>query len=115
MEETMPIINWEYYSSHFPVIIPEKQFESVERQAEIEYNKVVKPYMDISEENKQNTVFQLCNFLYSNQTTLSGKAVTSVSNNGYSESYAVTKKEQLNESIKELIYDCIGTRLAGAF
>ena len=48
--EEMPIINWEYYSSHFPVIIPEKQFESVERQAEIEYNKVVKPYMDISEE-----------------------------------------------------------------
>lgn len=109
------IIDWEYYSSHFPNIVPEKQFTAVERQAEIEYNKVVKPYMDISEENKQNTVFQLCNFLYANQTSLSGKAVTSVNNNGYSESYAVSTKEQMNASIKELIYDCIGTRLAGAF
>lgn len=115
MSETMPIIDWEYYSSHFPNVIPESQFAAVERQAEVEYNRVVKPYMDISEEQKQNTVFQLCNFLYTNQAAMSGKAVTSVSNNGYSESYAITTKEQLDVAMEELIYDCIGTRLAGAF
>ena len=38
------IIGWEYYVSHFPVVIPESQFEAVEQQAEIEYRKVVGEY-----------------------------------------------------------------------
>lgn len=109
------LINWEYYSSHFPSIIPEKQFQAIETQAEIEMNKVVKPYMNISDEAKQDCVFQLCNFLYSNQTTLGGKGVTSVSNNGYSESYSLQSTAQAREAMEELIYNCIGTRLAGAF
>lgn len=41
------IIGWEYYVSHFPVVIPESQFEAVEQQAEIEYRKVVGEYMEI--------------------------------------------------------------------
>ena len=110
------IIDWEYYISHFPNnIVPDKQFIAVEKQAEIEYRKVVKPYMDIPVENEQDAVFQLCNFLYANRAAMSGKAVTSVNNNGYSESYAVQTKAQAQEAMQELIYDCIGTRLAGVF
>lgn len=109
------IIDWEYYSAHFPNIVPEKQFAAVEAQAEIEYNNVVHEYMEISEERQKNTIFQLCNFLYSNSAVISGKAVTSVNNNGYSESYAIQTAEQAKDAIRELIYDCIGTRLAGAF
>ena len=109
------IISWEYYVSHFPVVIPESQFDAVERQAEVEYRKVVGEYMDIEPEDEKNAVFQICNFLYINQAGLSGKAVSSVSNNGYSESYALQSKEQLSDALRELIYDCIGTRLAGVF
>lgn len=109
------IIGWEYYVSHFPVVIPESQFDSVERQAEVEYRKVVGEYMDIEPEDEKNAVFQICNFLYTNQAGLSGKAVSSVSNNGYSESYVLQSKEQLSDALRELIYDCIGTRLAGVF
>lgn len=109
------IIDWEYYSSLFPQCVPEKVFDSVERQAEIEYNKVVKPYMEISEERQKQTIFQLCNFLYANQDLLSGKAVTSVNNNGYSESYSLSSPEQVRSAMRELIYEGIGTRLAGAF
>lgn len=109
------VIDWQYYSSHFPQIVPESQFEAVEAQAEIEYNKVVKPYMEISDDKKQNAVFEICNFLWSNRTVMSGKAVASVSNNGYSESYAIKSKEEAKAALTELIYDCIGTRLAGAF
>ncbi len=115
MSEATPIIDWEYYSSHFPNIVPQTAFVAVERQAEKEYCKVIQPYMDIPEERKQDTIFQICNFLYSNQAAASGKAVTSVSNNGYSESYAVSTKEQFADSIRELIYDCTGVRLAGVF
>lgn len=109
------IIDWEYYSSHFPQVIPEAQFAAVERQAEVEYNRVVKPYMEIPVERQQDAVFQLCNFLYTNKASLSGKSVKSVSNNGYSESYALSGRDELAASIRELIYDCLDIRLAGAF
>lgn len=115
MSETIPVIDWEYYSSHFPNIVPESQFSAVETQAEIEYNNVVHPYMEIPEERKKNTVFQLCNFLYSNRAVISGKNVTSVNNNGYSESYAVQTTEQAKSAMQELIYDGVGIRLAGVF
>ena len=109
------IIGWEYYVSHFPVVIPESQFDAVERQAEVEYRKVVGEYMDIEPEDEKNAVFQICNFLYTNQAGMSGKAVSSVNNNGYSETYSLQSKEQLSDALRELIYDCIGTRLAGVF
>ena len=109
------IIDWEYYSSHFPNVVPQNQFENVERQAEIEYNRVIHPYMEIPEERQQDTIFQLCNFIYTNKASLSGKAVKSVSNNGYSESYAVAGRDEFNASVRELIYECAGVRLAGAF
>lgn len=114
MEEER-IIDWKYYSSHFPNVVPEKQFAAVEAQAEIEYKKVVHSYMNIPKEREKDTIFQLCNFLYSNSSVLSGKGVTSVSNNGYSESYSIQTAEQARNAIHELIYDCIGTRLAGVF
>ena len=87
----------------------------VEAQAEEEYKKVVKPYMNISEDRQKNTVFRLCNFLYSNQEVIAGSGVTSVNNNGYSETYAISNMQQATEQMREIIYDGIGTRLAGAF
>ena len=111
----MSIINWEYYSSHFPTVVPQRQLEAVEAQAETEYNRIVKPYMQIPENRAQDTVFKLCNFLWTNQSAVAGRAVTSVNNNGYSESYAITNPEQVQQSIDEIIYKGIGTRLAGAF
>lgn len=115
MPKTIPAIDWEYYSSHFPNVIPENQFAAVEAQAEIEYDNVVYPYMEIPEERKKNTIFQLCNFLYSNRDVLSGRNVASVNNNGYSESYAVQTSEQARNAMQELIYDGTGIRMAGAF
>ena len=34
------IIDWEYYISHFPNIVPESKFDAVEQQAEIEFRKL---------------------------------------------------------------------------
>ena len=105
----MAVIDWEYYSSHFPVVIPESNFAAVEAQAEEEYKR------DISEDRQKSTIFRLCNFLYSNQEVIAGSGVTSVNNNGYSETYAISNMQQATEQIREIIYDGIGTRLAGAF
>lgn len=111
----MSIIDWEYYSSHFPNIVPEEQFKSVENQAEIEYREVIKPYMNVSSVREKDCIFKLCNFIYSNMEVLYGKSVTSVSNNGYSESYGIQNFEQASEQMRELIHKTTGARLAGAF
>lgn len=110
------MIDWEYYSSHFPTPIPERKFGYVEEQAELEFRRVVKPYMlsEISEERQKDCIFQLCNFIYSNAGALAGKALSSVSNRGYSESY-VTGSEDVRETMRELIYECCDIRLAGVF
>ena len=109
------IIDWEYYSSHFPQTIPQDQFDWVEEQAETEYREVIKPYMEVSNTREKDCIFKLCNFIYANSEVLYGKGVTSVSNNGYSESYGIQNFEQASEQMRELIYRTTGIRLAGAF
>lgn len=113
----MPMIDWEYYSSHFPAPVPERKFEAVERQAELEFKKVVHEYMreEIPLERQQDAVFQLCNFIFLNAEILAGKAISSASNAGYSESYVLQTADQAADAMRKLIYRCIGTRLAGAF
>lgn len=109
------IIDWEYYSSHFPNNIPQEQFDAIENQAEIEYKEVIKPYMEVSAVREKDCIFKLCNFIHQNQEVLYGKGVTSVSNNGYSESYSIATFEQASEQMRELIYKTTGVRMAGAF
>ena len=113
----MSMIDWEYYSSHFPNPVPKKKFDAVEAQAEREFQRVVPEYMrnEIPEKRQQDAVFQVCNFLYTNAETLAGRSVTSAGNNGYSESYVIQTTAQAKDALRELIYGCIGTRLAGAF
>lgn len=111
------LIDWEYYSSHFPAPITEKQFQAIEAQAEVELARVVPAYLlaQIDEKKKQNAVFKLCNFLYANQDAIIGSNISSVSNDGYSESYKIKTEDETETSMCELVYGCIGTRLAGAF
>lgn len=114
--EQEKIIDWEYYSSHFPAPVPETAFEAVEEQSEIELRNIVPNYKleSMPEEKVKNLVFQICNFLYTNQSVISGSAVTSVNNNGYSESYAIQTPEQARDALEDLILDGVG-RLAGAY
>ena len=113
----MAIIEWEYYNSHFPRIVPETEFAPVETQAEAEFNRIVPQYLQdtLTDDKKQNAIFAVCNYLYSKAQGHSGEGVSSVSNNGYSESYVVTTQDQAETELREIIYSKIGTRLAGAF
>ena len=115
--KNLKIIDWEYYSSHFPNPIPKKNFDAVLNQAELEFGETVPKFMQdtIEGSRKQNCIFKLCNFIYQNEAVLSGSALTSAGNNGYSESYAFQTPDAARNAMKKLIYDSIGTRLAGAF
>ena len=111
------IIDWEYYNSHFPNPVPESSFDAVEAQAEVELNKVVPSYVmeNVPPEKRQDCAFQLCNFLYAVASGGAGSGLSSVSNDGYSESYAIKTREELQAEKENIIFSCIGTRLAGAF
>lgn len=113
----MAIIDWEYYNSHFPRVVPQGEFPAVETQAEAEFDRIVPQYLQdtLTDAIKQNCIFAVCNKLYQSASGSAGQGVTSVSNNGYSESYAITTQEQAEAELREIIYSKIGTRLAGAF
>lgn len=113
----MSYIDWEYYNSHFPTPVPQSKFNAVEVQAENEFNRIVKPYMldSISNDKIQNCIFQLCNKLYTNDSLGAGKGVSTTNNSGFSAGYAVQTAAQAQEEIEEIVYSCIGTRMAGAF
>lgn len=108
------VIDWEYYSSHFPTPVPHNIFDAVETQAEDTYNSVVRPYMQVPDEKKKYCIFQLCNKLFQQNQCAVGSGVSSTSNNGESVSYVIQTEKQKQNEIREIIYDCVG-RLAGAF
>lgn len=112
------IIDFNYYSSHFPCVIKsEEEFKNIEAQAEIELKTVVPEFLfkDIEESRIKDTVFKICNFLYKNKDSLSEKDISSVNNNGYSESYVVKKSEEMQSDLKSMIYSAIGVRLLGVY
>lgn len=113
----MALIDWEYYNSHFPRVIQQSDFSAVETQAEAEFNRIVPQYLQdtLTDAIKQNTIFAVCNYLYTQAQGSAGSGVSSVSNNGYSESYVVTTQDQAETELREIVYSKIGTRLAGAF
>jgi len=113
----MSIIDWEYYSSHFPSTIPQKAFNAVEAQAEIEIGNVVPKYMwdGVSEDKQKDCVFKVCNKLYFNSIHAVGQGISSINNGGYVEQYDTKTHADLQAELEETIFDSIGTRLAGGW
>ena len=104
----MALVTWERYSSLYSGIKDEDQFEIAEQKAELEVARVIGAIhwaelpKDISGEFYAG---QLCDCIckvidYQVQAgSKAGKGITSASNDGYSESYAIVKQ---SEAVAEL-------------
>lgn len=126
----MPYINWEYYSSLYSVV-PEEEFDRLYMKASGKfdvYTHMRAKNFEIAFDNDtatdfqkqvhtqiQNTVCELMDALYVQEISGMGTGITSVSNDGYSESYKITtaaeKEAQLHAIVKNGLS---GTGLAGA-
>lgn len=118
----MSIISWEYYSS-LNNEITEAEFEAAEVKAEQEIRQVIGPikWDQITEETFGYVVLQDCvcnviNKMQENARLGLGQGVTSVNNDGYSETYAIKTPEELKAEMGKLIRIWLsGTGLIGAY
>lgn len=118
----MAHVTWEQYSS-LSGKIDESDFERAEAAAEREVCSVIGPirWAQISVETFGYEQLQMCicsviDRMADDEKSGKGKGLSSVSNDGYSESYAVQTKEQLQNELKASIRTCLsGTGLVGAY
>ena len=116
------IVNWEYYSSLYDVITKE-QFVKAEVLAEREVCMVIGPirWAAINSDTFGYNQLQdcICNVINKMSTDkMAGKrmGISSVSNDGYSETYVVQTEEQLRSELQDSIRAWLsGTGLVGAY
>ena len=119
----MSIVSWEYYSSLYSKV-SEDNFDKVEALAEIEVRAVIGAvrWATITEDTFGYDVLQDCickvmDMMKDNEKLSAHMGVTSVSNDGYSESYgSEVTSIGLNENLKYSIRQWLsGTGLLGAY
>ena len=118
----MSHVNWEYYSSLHNTV-KKDDFERLEAIAEKEVCNVIGPirWANITEETFGHNQLKdcICNVIDKmavDSKSAKGKGVSSVSNDGYSESYVVQTEEQLRSELQSSIRSWLsGTGLVGAY
>lgn len=116
------LVNWEYYSS-LHSIVNKEAFDKAELLAEKEVCAVIGPirWATITESTFGYAQLKdcICNVMDTMETDVKsgkGKGVSSVSNDGYSESYVVQTEEQLRSELQSSIRAWLsGTGLVGAY
>ena len=116
------IVSWEYYSSLYNKII-EDDFEKAEALAEKEVKLVVGwPRWNVLDseafyyEQLQDCICNVIDKMAGMQNVASGKGISSVSNDGYSESYVIQTGSQAMAELQHSIRLWLsGTGLAGAY
>lgn len=127
----MSYVSWEYYSSLFTKV-PREEFDRIIKQAEKRVSiftrgradRVLESYdADSSTEFQKHvydavlfTICEAANKLYLQETSGVGSGVSSVSNDGYSESYKVATESEKQAELDAVIRGGLsGTGLAGAY
>ncbi len=116
------IVEWEYYSA-LHSLVDEGGFQQAEALAEKEVCTVIGPIRMAAVTSETFGYDQLrdciCNVIdqmEEDKRSGKGKGISSASNDGYSESYAVQTKEQLRAELHGCIRTWLsGTGLAGAY
>lgn len=118
----MAHVTWEYYSS-FHKTVSKEAFDIAEMLAEKEVCTVIGPirWAGITEdtfgyEQLQDCICNVIDKMAADDKSGKGKGVSSVSNDGYSESYVVQTEEQLRSELQSSIRAWLsGTGLVGAY
>ena len=113
------IVEWSYYSYLHNVITDQEEFNRAEALAEQEVRSVIGPvrWSEITEDTFGYDVLKDCICNVIDKITLDsrsgkGTGVTSVSNDGYSESFAT--EAQTREALTEEMRGCIRQWLSGS-
>ena len=119
------IVEWSYYSSLHNIVTDQTEFATAEALAEQEVRSVIGPvrWSEITDDTFGYDVLKDCICNVIDKQTVDyrsgkGKGIASVSNDGYTESYAanVQTQEALNEEMTGCIKQWLsGSGLVGAY
>lgn len=116
------ILTWEQYSSLHSKVTQD-EFTKAEEKAEHEVKQVIGPIRfatittsTFGYDSLQECIANVIDRQVDDAKSNAGKGITSISNDGYSESYAITKKSEAAEELKEDIRAWLsGTGLVVAY
>ena len=104
----MGVLDWEYYNSHFPKI-SEDEFNKYSYGAERKVmKKLNKPFEEYSENEQTDIKDCICNVLNYQSVINKTNGISSVSNDGYSESYVQKEESQAEDDLNSIINEWIG-------
>lgn len=126
----MDYVTWEHYSSLYSVIQNQKEFDKLQKKAGVKIDIVTymraksfeekyseetaTPFQRQMHAQIQNTACELINTIYVQETSGMGTGVSSVSNDGYSETYKITTADEKENQLKSIIrMGLAGTGLVG--
>ena len=103
------VVDWEYYNSHFPKISEEQFSRYVYQSQRLVLKRLPKDFNEYTESEQTNIKDCICNVLnFKSAAEASVNGVSSISNDGYSESYVQKTSDQISEDINSIIYEWIG-------
>lgn len=116
------IVSWEYYNSLYDTVSPDN-YDKAEALAEKEICAVIGPirWATITEqtfgyEQLKDCICNVMNKMTEDNASVRGKGISSVSNDGYSESYTIQTQEQMRSELQRSIRSWLsGTGLVGAY
>ncbi len=116
------MVTWEQYSSLYKNLT-EEQFIQAELQAQKEVSYVIGPirWANITAdtfgyEQLKECICHVIHKMAEDEEAGKGKGLSSVSNDGYSENYAIRTQQELKEELKSSIRRWLsGTGLVGAY
>ena len=120
------LVSWEYYSSLFSKVTSQEAFEKAEALAEKDLARVIGPlrWAELVASDWSGEFFAdqlkdtICKVVDYQQTAgrVSGAGVSSVSNDGYTESYVLAKQSEAQEELQKNIRAWLsGTGLVRAY
>ena len=103
------VVDWEYYNSHFPKISEEEFDKHVYQSQRLVLKRLPKDFNEYTESDQTDIKDCICNVLnYKSVAEASANGVSSISNDGYSESYVQQSKSDVNDNVNSIIYEWIG-------
>lgn len=115
----MSYADYSYYSEHYGVIEEGETFDRLAFQAskriDILTGRRAQRATGYKLEALRDCVCNMAEYLFAAESTAQGTGVTSVSNDGYSESYQAVTPAQVEENLRSIAFQWLsGTGLMGA-
>ncbi len=114
----MVYATWDYYSAHYGGVTEKKEFDRLaflaSRRLDILTARRAQKATGYKAEALQDAVCNMVDYMQAAESSALGKGISSVSNDGYTESYAATTPGQIEDALKSIAFQWLsGTGLMG--